>query len=269
MSISRLYPTNSTSTLPLNGAYLALSLHREKNIHIYSNYIASMDGRISLRDKNGKRTLPTSLANSRDWRLYQELAAQADAVLVSGRYIRSLATGCAQDLLPVSQDAAYADIHDWRNKQELNNPASVIIVSNSLDLPLDILQDMQKTRSVFVVSSNKVSATILQTYAKHNIPCIILGQQQVEGRVLRAWLEAQGFQSVYMIAGPHVHHTLLAAGMLDTLFLTQNFCLLGGDATDIDTILWGELPQAKKMKMQHCYLDTIGQQLFMRFSLRK
>jgi hypothetical protein len=32
-------------------------------------------------------TIPKNLTNARDWRLYQQLAAQADLIIIGGRYV--------------------------------------------------------------------------------------------------------------------------------------------------------------------------------------
>jgi len=44
--------------------------------------------------------VPRAIANERDWRLFQELSAQADIFLTSGRYLREWAKGQAQEILP-------------------------------------------------------------------------------------------------------------------------------------------------------------------------
>ena len=122
MSLTRLLPA-PPQTVPLEGAYLSLDLHRQAgagDMLIYANYIASVDGRIALRHPvSGEFSVPTSLANPRDWRLYQELAAQADIMIVSARYMRQLAKGTAQDLLPVGEGEAYRDLREWRAAEGL------------------------------------------------------------------------------------------------------------------------------------------------------
>jgi len=50
--------------------------------------------------------VPDSVANPRDWRLFQELAAQADVLVMSARHLRELAAGAAQDSLRLSDAPA-------------------------------------------------------------------------------------------------------------------------------------------------------------------
>ncbi len=95
--ISRLYP-DFAAGLPLAGTYLAHDLrnipHRGEQPYFYANFVQSLDGRIAVAPEPGAaQAIPEQVANKRDWRLFQELAVQADVVLSSGRYLRDYAAG--------------------------------------------------------------------------------------------------------------------------------------------------------------------------------
>jgi len=61
-----------------------------------------LDGRIAVpHPTRPGLTVPETIANDRDWRLFQELAAQADLIISSGRYLRDWADGRAQEILRV------------------------------------------------------------------------------------------------------------------------------------------------------------------------
>ena len=63
-----------------------------------------LDGRISLPSaRTGKFSVPAAIRNARDWRLFQELAACADALVTSGRYVRDLPHGVSARSFPVSE----------------------------------------------------------------------------------------------------------------------------------------------------------------------
>ena len=102
----------------LAGLYLSHPVARTVDgARVYSNFVTSLDGRIALRDPvSGRFGVPRTIANARDWRLYQELAAQADAIVVSGRYVRELAEGSAQAGLPVSE-AGFDDLRAGRKSK--------------------------------------------------------------------------------------------------------------------------------------------------------
>jgi len=269
--ILQLYPV-SQQQRALNGLYLALNLHRRADagdVLIYANYIASVDGRISLRDDDsGENIVPESIANKRDWRLYQELAAQADVMLTSARYFRQLARGKAQDLLPVGRAQEYADLSDWRQQQGMEPQPDVVVLSNSLNIPVAALEKAQDRR-VIICSSERADEKQLGRLESLGFAVMIAGREQVEGKALKQQLVACGYRSAYMIAGPVVHRTLINAGVLDVLFLTTYLSLLGQD--DFHTILSGPMDQPARLQLQRLYLDraALSPQLFAQYALRQ
>ena len=99
--ILRLFP-QPVQELPIEGAYLAHDLRAHARMsgvpYVYSNFVASVDGRIAVpRQDGGRLTVPKMIVNERDWRLFQELAAQADLIISSGRYLREWAEGNVQE----------------------------------------------------------------------------------------------------------------------------------------------------------------------------
>jgi len=273
--ILQLYPA-SQQQRDLNGLYLALNLHRraeQGDVLIYSNYIASVDGRISLRGADpdaGSESfvVPQSITNKRDWRLYQELAAQADVMLTSARYFRQLDRGNAQDLLPVGSAPEYADLNAWRQRQGMKPQPDVVVLSNSLDIPIEALEKIQDRR-VTICSSQRANDKQVSRLASLGFVVWIAGRERVEGKALKQQLIACGYRSAYMIAGPAVHRTLIAADVLNQLFLTTHLSVLGHDA--FHTILSGQLDQPAKLQLQRLYLDrgATSPQLFAQYALHR
>jgi len=262
-------PISHVKALPLHGVYLELSLHRcakRDDLFIYSNFISSLDGRISLRDaKMGEFSVPSSIANGRDWRLYQELAAQSDVMLTSARYFRQLAQGCAQDLLPVGRGEAYEDLLLWRHQQGLQPQPDVVIVSASLDIPLAAVQ-MFSDRKVRVITSNQSDTARRLRLEAVGIEVLIAGEKRVSGEALKTCLIALGYRSAYMIAGPQLHHTLLKDQVLNRMFLTTRFSLLGQN--DFHTILQGDMPPVD-CTLLSLYLDAEGRQMFAQYAMKQ
>jgi len=270
MSVLRLYPAPHTKK-PLKELYLRLNLHRQApddDVLIYSNYIASVDGRISLRDAvSGQFSVPEAIANKRDWRLYQELAAQADVLVTSARYFRQLAAGQAQDLLPVGQSRDFADLLDWRRAQGLGVQPAVAIISNSLDIPVEAL-DMVHGRGIYVFTTDQADPAWEMALKRHGAHVIHAGGTEgVDGAVLRRQLAGLDFSSAYVIAGPQVHGMLIKARALDRLFLTTHCSLLAGD--EFHTMLQGELEAPARLNLESLYLDVNQdcQQMFAQYSL--
>ena len=255
MTVLRLFPLPQQQSA-LQGLYLSLNLHRQAaagEMLIYSNFITTLDGRISVREpESGEYTVPESIANKRDWRLYQELAAQSDVMLTSARYFRQLARGRAQDLLPVGAAPEYADLRVWRKEQGLKEQPDVMVLSNSLDIPMQALEKVQE-RSVTVLTSRQADRKKVERLQSHGLTVLVAGSHAVEGHLLRQLLIRQGYRSAYMIAGPQVHRTLVAAQVLDRMFLSTHFTLLGGDA--FHTIMEGDTGNPVQAKLRSLYLD--------------
>lgn len=269
--IQMLFPDDGEKR-PLTGTYLELELHREAKtgaMTLFANFITSLDGRISmLHRERGEFGVPASIANERDWRLYQELAAQSDVMITSARYFRQLAKGCAQDLLPVGAGPQYADLQTWRIRQGLRPQPDVAIVSNSLDIPAEALAQLGDRR-VLVITSKMADPERICRLQEQGIEVFDAGARQVAGDALKRLLAGQGYRAAYMIAGPQVHRTLIAAGAVDYLFLTTRHLLLGGN--NFHTMLEGDLPDNKNCELELtrlCY-DRIGRQSFAQYRINR
>jgi len=257
-------------TLPLKGLYLGLNLHRRTGadgLSIHANYIASLDGRIAVwsRERDDFE-VPKQLANARDWRLYQELAAQSDIMLTSARYFRQLDRGHAQDLLPVGR--GHADLLDWRAGQGMRPQPDVAVLSHSLAIPERVLAAVQDRRIVVLTDEQAEDARV-QSLERLGVSVLCCGRQRVEGPALRRALSGMGYRSAYMIAGPEVFRTLLDACCLDRLFLTTRLRLLGG--ARVHTLLDADLKRFVDLQPLSLYLDEADSpgQIFAHYALRR
>jgi len=266
-----LYPVPHED-IALHGAYLKLELHRqaeEGDLLIYANYIASVDGRISLFNEDaGEYEVPVSIANRRDWRLYQELAAQSDVMITSARYFRQLDQGHAQDLLPVGMGQAYADLLEWRKAQGLKVQPDIVVISRSLDIPLPAL-DKLKGRTISVLTGCGASFEKVQRLERAGITVKMFETDAVSGKALKQWLIDASYRSAYMIAGPEVHRTLIVDRVLDRLFLTTHLSLLGGSR--FHTVLSDSLERPAKLSLLSLYLDqdASNNQFFVQYALQQ
>lgn len=258
-TILELYP-NSGQRRALKNLYLG-ELDTLPGTHdapfIYTNFIASLDGRIALPGEN-RRThqVPPAIANGRDWRLFQELAAQADLLITSARYFRQVADGETQAELPLGNAAEFDDLRAWRLQTGRSAQPDIAIFSASLDIPLASL-DAYRDRRLFIVTGQRANPERLRQLRAHGRAEIILcgDEQQVTATGLRAKLAAFGYRRVYAIGGPSVLHTLVSGQALDRLYHTTAHCLLGG--TEFDTCVWGNaLSPAAALPLRAMYLDT-------------
>lgn len=259
-SVNRLHPA-PYEQVQLEGLYLDHRLHRrgQRGLPcVYSNFITSLDGRIAVGESgHTTHTVPAAITNPRDWRLYQELAGQADILITSGRFYRQSSIGEAQDILPVGSQPAFADIRRWRIEQGLQAQPDIAIMSGSLDIPLDALQPYRERRLI-VVTGAGASGNKVQTLQDHGIEIIRAGAgRRVDGRLMVEHLVASGYRSLYAIAGPAVFGTLLQARVVDRLYLTLACTLLGGYV--FDTLTRGEpLVPPQGMRLGSLYHDPLA-----------
>lgn len=263
--ITPLFPQPAAAR-PLSGCYLALPVHQWQQdsggLLLYSNYISSLDGRIAIRHHEREDYhVPGSIANPRDWRLYQELAAHADVLITSGRFYRQWAAGVHQGEQPIGSETAFDDIRQWRVHQGMPAQPDVLIVSQSLALPDAALQSMQQQRrKVLVACTEQSPGREVERLRQLGVIVQSCGVSRVDGHVLAAWLQQQGYRTGCMLAGAEVHSTLLRAGVLDYLFLTLRHQLVAQD--DFHTISSGNWPHATALQLRHLFHDSHTEQLF-------
>lgn len=231
-TIIRLFPAPAIER-PLHGLYLDSPLLPEgwnRPLYVYTNYVASLDGRIAVADSPDERpVVPDSIANPRDWRLFQELAAHADVLLASGRYLRDLAAGIAQDALPLGEEPWFTDLQRWRRERGLPAQPDIAVLSASLDIELP-RQWFEQGRTVLVFTGSAAAPARAEALREVGARVIAMPGTRVRGRELTERLTELGYRRLYAIAGPYVLRTLLADDVVDTFFLTRVHRLVGGSA---------------------------------------
>jgi riboflavin biosynthesis pyrimidine reductase len=212
-----------------------------------------VDGRIAIPHPSGDGlTVPNSTANERDWRLYQELVAQADIILSSGRYLRNWAEGRAQEILQVD-DPRFADLRAWRQARGLAPQPDIAIISASLRFPIPDVLTAGGRKVIFFTAAHPDPARVKEIETQVG-PVFVAGERGVDGDRMVKHLSELGYHSIYSAAGPKVAHLLLAGGVLDRLYLTQANRLLGGEP--FSTIIDGPLfDPPVDLEIYRLYLD--------------
>jgi riboflavin biosynthesis pyrimidine reductase len=253
-SVIRFYP--AAATLPLKGLYFE---HRLREIgtpqrpFVYSNFVASLDGRISQIDPTTKqRAPPRAITHEHDWGLYLELAAQADAVITSGRRLRQLCQQNAQTVQCV-QETAEGELADWRRAHRLAlHPVCIVLTATLEELPIDALRT--RTHGEIIVMAATTTPVATHTLEHEGIEVIDVGHAAVSGHDILHLARQRGFRTLYSIGGPEILNTLVADGLLDRLYLSTALRLLGGK--DFDTFLRGEwLRTPLDLTLHELYFD--------------
>ncbi len=258
-SVWQLYPFPSVER-SLKGLYLAHDLRQVSaesgKPFVYSNFITSLDGRIAISHPTRSGLMvPKETANERDWRLYQELAAQADIIISSGRYLRDWADGRAQEILQVD-DPRFADLRQWRRDQGLRPQPDIAIVSGSLKFPIpDVLTAGGRKVVVFTIA-NADPERVKEIEARAG-QVFVVGKESVSGDQMVNQMAELGYQTVYSAAGPKIHHLLLSGGVLNRLYLTYANRLLG-DQEFSSIVDGGAFSPAVDMTINALYHDPHG-----------
>jgi len=250
-----LYP-NSGQAHALRGLYLQQFPVPADHPFIYTNYITSLDGRIALPSADHhSHQVPPAIANPRDWRLFQELAAQSDLLISSARYFRQSAEEEAQAELPIGRSAEFDDLREWRITQGLSPQPDIAIFSASLELPVTALQTYAGRKIYIITGAEAEEKRVDEITRETDAQVIRCGSaRHVDTTQLKATLGKLGYRRIYAIAGPSVLHALVRGNALDRLYLTTAHCLLGGQ--EFDTIAWGpEFSPACKLPLRALYLD--------------
>jgi riboflavin-specific deaminase-like protein len=177
--------------------------------YLVLNMVSSLDGRAAIDWRT--KGLSTEL----DRRLFHHLRTQADAVMVGAGTVRTERYG---------RMAKSEELRDKREREGLARDPQAVVVSGRLDLPADLpLLNEPEQRVLIATASDAV------------LPGV--GDQVEYARVgddlplLMARLREQyGIRSVLCEGGPTLNSFLLAAGLVDELFLTLNPKLVGGAA---------------------------------------
>jgi riboflavin biosynthesis pyrimidine reductase len=259
-SLTRLYPL-PPQTHDLEGLYLAHDIRRlaQESEHpfVFTNFVASLDGRIAVTEDDGERmSVPGAVANPRDWRLFQELGAQSDVMIVSGRYLRDRARGEAQEVVNVDRPR-FADLKAWRERHGLSPRPDMAILSRSLEFPVpEGLTDGGRQATAYTGADpdpERVAAIEAQ-----GVQVVATGNRHgVEARSMIAHMAKQGYRVVYSVAGPQIMHLLLVGQVLARLYLTYASRILAGD-TFFTMVEGPRLRPPVGFRLNTLYHDPVG-----------
>ncbi len=230
-NILRLQPAPSEK-VGLHGLYLDHQLHQlgtAQRPFVYANFLSSIDGRIAITDpQTGLSATPESLTSSEDFRLFQELQAQADCLITHGGYLRSLASGRLGNILQVGLRADAKDLSAWRLHNGLAAQPDLVIASASLDFPMpeSLAAHQQK---VLIATVTNADPQRIRYWQQQGYSVVIAGNTMVDGRQLVDLLAGHAYKSLYLIAGPQMLATMIRNQKLQRLYLTTSHQLLGSD----------------------------------------
>ena len=234
-AVTRLYPAPLTP-VSLTGLYLRQDLRRHRRgpePFVYTNFITSLDGRVAVRGVGqSAKKIPPALANARDWRLYQELAAQADVVVVSAGHARAMAKDPNLYPFPFAEPTDTCDLKQWRLERGLSESPSLAIVTATIELPVETLSEVVPAPLLCLCGHDLLALAQTRLGTFPDVQIFSAGDgAQVTGQGLRASLR-DDYPIIYSVAGAGLMRPLLNDRALDRLYLTQVDRLIGGIAFD-------------------------------------
>ncbi|CAO3450982.1 RibD family protein [Azospirillum largimobile] len=254
----RLFP-GPPEEIALDGAYLAHRLHERGSVgapFVYASFVASLDGRIALRDPmTDESRLPAGLVSGNDFRLFLELQAQADCMVTHGGYLRDLAAARLDNVLQVGTQDATRDLARWRADNGLAPQPALVIASASLDFPMPDSPARHGQRVLIATGAAAPAERIAQWRAAGFEVLAVGSGASVEGGPLADALGRQGLRSIYLLTGPRMLDTMLRDRRLSRLYLTTAHRLLGGES--FHSMLAGpELGDAGRLRLCALHYDA-------------
>ena len=185
--------------------------------------------------------------------MFHALRGAVDAVLAGtgtlraesyGRLVRTPERRAARTALGLAEDPA------------------MIVFSRSGDVPFDApLFDVPEQTVVIVTGRGAVT---IPAGVRAEVDVIELDDPE-PAAALRAVRERHGVRAVLCEGGPTLNRALLAAGVLDELFLTLGPVLAGGSG-DVLRVLGGdELPEPVRARLRHVLRH--GDELLLRYAV--
>jgi riboflavin biosynthesis pyrimidine reductase len=243
---------------PVEGLYLEHRLHEigsARSPFVYGSFVSSLDGRIAVMDAgSAEADVMQGLTNQNDFRLFQELHAQADCLITHGGYLRALAQGRLGNVLQVNATGQAGDLAEWRKQNGLAAQPAILIASGSLDFPIHpSISD--HGQPVYIATGAESDPERVQALRERGFRLIVAGEgAMVEGAPLVRALGELGYRCLYLLAGPKMLEAMLRDHQLSRLYLTMRHRLLGGERfhTLIDGPRLGELGQ---LTLRRLYQD--------------
>lgn len=212
--------------------------------YLVLNMVSSLDGKATI-DWRTK-----GLSSELDRRLFHRLRTQADAVMVGAGTVRAERYG---------RIAKSDELRDLREQEGLERDPLAVVVSGRLDLPADLPLLNEPEQRVLIATGSDAELPSLG-------PQVEYARVGHDLALLMARLRERGVRSVLCEGGPTLNFHLLAAGLVDELWLTLNPKLAGGAAA-LTIVAGRDLVEPAELELVS--LAEGGGDLFSRWRIRR
>jgi riboflavin-specific deaminase-like protein len=226
--LRQLYPeARDTSPEELGSGLRLGELAPPERPYLALNMVATLDGKATYEGRTA------GLSTECDRRLFHQLRTQVDAVMVGAGTLRTERYG---------RMAKSAELRERRVAEQLEADPVAVVISASLGLPPDLplLGEPEQRVVIATASDGELPETAAQVEYERVGDDLTLLMARLR--------EDHGVRSVLCEGGPTLNSHLLAAGLVDELFLTLNPKLVGG--ADAFTIVAGRiLPETAELEL--------------------
>jgi riboflavin biosynthesis pyrimidine reductase len=188
---------------------------------LYANFVATLDGVVAIPTMGNSNDF-IARESTADRFLMGLLRAFADVVLIGSGVLRASPRGTwrAEKIYPAAAKA-YAELRRLLGAAEAPEVA-VVTGSGAIDAEHPVFD------SAALVLTSDEGAAALDGRLPSATSVLALGNtKSLSAQAIRSTLEERGHRRILCEAGPHTFGGLLAAGVVDELFLTSSPLLVG------------------------------------------
>lgn len=199
--------------LPQDAAVLADAYRVPAGRHVRVNFVAALDGAISVAGRSG------GLGSDGDRRVFRTLRALADVVLVGA------GTAAAEGYRPVLPDSAVGQLRARLGRPEA---APIAVVSRRASLSPDDQLVTAAVTPTLLVTCAAADPDRRAALVAAGVDVLVCGDDDVDLGAAVDQLADRGLAQVLCEGGPALFTAALAAGLVDELDLSIAPLLVGG-----------------------------------------
>jgi hypothetical protein len=283
LQITQLRPVRQE--LPLEGSYLAQGLAgisaRIRRPLVITNFLTDKNGVIAKAIKPHQFQVPPELKNPSDWRLFQELMAQADVIISGAAYLQRVAVPGfhGQEILfQFEPGREFEELGEWRIKTGYKKRSpDLAVVARRLDFHIPAQLIKSGRRVIIFTTQSEADSEQARALKATGVTVVGSGKESVDGNPMIDFLSnGLGYRVIMMATGPGVLDLLLTANLLDLLYVTEvqiEIPFNGPNA--VRTMLSGnkKVNELEEFVLTHQYLQknvttedgSIASQFFLRY----
>lgn len=214
---------------------------------LVTNFVLSLDGEATLKGRSGP------LGSETDTKLLVGLRTRVDALMIGAGTMRVERYG------RVIGDAAK---RERREREGLPHDPLMVIVTNSMELPWDAPLFTAGWGRILIFTASDRERPQTATSVR-----VVRHERRVDlVEAMRHLRVERGVRSLLCEGGPHLHAELIAADLVDELFVTHVPKLAGGDGLGL---VAGLAERERPLDLVSLSLDEGTGELFARYRFRR